>query len=378
MTAIALVISIIGLILSLVFVGIVPSIVSLIMGIKLFIEERTIPNVRVIAISTVGILLPLIMYFNTYGFSFSGFVSDTSNPVARIVRTNYENLGLIKGEQDVAGATEKTAPDVKSEDEQDVSTTDEDTVVYVSNKSVEDLNSQLEAMKQEENKETGDESIFESLDSIDDEDKNKGGVVSIAPSDDDMPSYGGLPVGTLLIAQYFREDDHNCNPVLVLQNKTGENIRYECRFIARNKEGDEMAVSDKTVEVVRDGALFVFEGRFDKKELGGGIPASYEFSITKRKPYEKDMADQISVYTKIEGSSAFLTAENKSNERVKVDAYVLFFDGKELVDCMWMIPQNNGEVCLEPGSSATIQGDAYYRFDRVETFYTAYEAVEGE
>ena len=58
-----------------------------------------------------------------------------------------------------------------------------------------------------------------------------------------------------------------------------------------------------------------------------------------------------------------------------MDAYVLFFDGKELVDCMWMIPQNTDEVCLEPGSAASIKGDAYYRFDHVETFYTAYEAV---
>ena len=199
--------------------------------------------------------------------------------------------------------------------------------------------------------------------------------MSIAPSDDNMPSYGGLPVGTMLIAQYFREDDHNCNPVLVLQNKTGDLVRYECRFIARDKEGEELATSEKTVEVVRDGALFVFEGRFDKRDLGGSIPDSYEFSITKREPYEDDMANLVSVYTATEGSSALLTAENKSDKKVKVDAYVLFFDGSELVDCMWMIPQNTDEVCLDPGSAATIKGDAYYRFDRVETFYTAYEAI---
>nr|MCR5670410.1 hypothetical protein [Butyrivibrio sp.] len=67
--------------------------------------------------------------------------------------------------------------------------------------------------------------------------------------------------------------------------------------------------------------------------------------------------------------------DNPTDKRIKVDAYVLFFDGAELVDCMWMIPQNTGEVCLDPGTMASIKGNSYYRFDRVETFYTAYEAV---
>ena len=231
-------------------------------------------------------------------------------------------------------------------------------------------------MSQETEAEETESSIFESLDSIPEDEKNKGGVVSIAASDDNMPSYGGLPVGTILLGQYFREDDHNCNPVLVLQNRTGDLARYECRFIARDKDGEELADSNKTVEVVRNEAIFVFEGRFDKRDLGGKIPETYEFSITKRTPYEEDVADSISVYTAIEGSSAVLTAENKSGVRAKVDAYVLFFDGRELVDCMWMIPQNTGEVCIDPGSSAVIRGDAYYRFDRVETYYTAYKAVE--
>jgi hypothetical protein len=253
------------------------------------------------------------------------------------------------------------------------STEIEEITYYTNIKSDEDK--AKEEKKKEDEDEQENTSIFESLDSIDPKEKNKGGIVSIAPSDDDMPSYGGLPVGTLIIAQYFREDDHNANPVLVLQNKTGNMCRDECIFTARDKDGNEMAVSEKTVEVVRDGSIFVFEGRFDKKDLGGGIPDAFEFSISKREPYEKDMSTEIAVYTAMEGNSAILTAENKSDKKVKVDAYVLFFDGEELVDCMWMIPQNTDEVCLEPGSAASIQGDAYYRFDHVETYYTAYEAV---
>ncbi len=375
-TLIVLLISIIGLVMSLFVIGVLPSLVSLIWGIYLFVnaEEKTISGARIIAISTAGFLLPIIMYLNTFGFSLPQKDNSDVNFYQQILSTNYSNLGI-----DIFNPKEKVETEdetLLAEVEPEISKEPEETYFINTDtfgKRKEELEKEKEIDDTDVKENTG---IFESMDSIDPKEKNKGGIVSIAPSDDDMPSYGGLPVGTLLVAQYFREDDHNCNPVLVLQNKTGDICRYECRFIARAKNGDEMAISDKTVEVVRDGAVFVFEGRFDKRELGGRTPDAYEFSISKRLPYEKDMANYVSVYTAVEGSSALLTAENKSGKKVKVDAYVLFFDGEELVDCMWMIPQNTDEVLLEPGTAATIQGDAYYRFDRVETFYTAYEAIE--
>ncbi|RKM62310.1 hypothetical protein D6855_02515 [Butyrivibrio sp. CB08] len=367
-TIIALLLSILGLVTSLFLVGGLLSLAALGLGIYLFINDRTIAHARIIAISAAGVILPVIMYLNTYGLHLPYDDGSGRSPYYTILATNYANLGidLFGKEKTVDGEKEPIVHPVESTDiEESLAKVKEKN----SGKAQESASSDAQAPESSEG------SIFESLDSIRKEDRNKGGIVSIAASDDDMPSYGGLPVGTLLIAQYFREDDHNCNPVLVLQNKTGDLVRYECRFIARDAEGEELAISEKTVEVVRDGALFVFEGRFDKRDLGGNIPDSYEFSITKRQPYEDDMADMVSVYTATEGASALLTAENKSDKKVKVDAYVLFFDGAELVDCMWMIPQNTDEVCLDPGSAATIKGDAYYRFDRVETFYTAYEAV---
>ena len=377
-TTIALIISILGLVTSLALVGGVISLGCLGLSIYLFIKDRSIATFRIIAISAAGVVLPVIMYLNTYGFSFPVDDGSGRGVFATILATNYDNMGFDLAKKDKnAGTAPKEQADINGEDE------------YIRKpQGGQSLEESLASLKKKEDDEredaanellpeetASDGSIFESLDSIRKEDRNKGGIVSIAASDDQMPSYGGLPVGTLLVAQYFREDDHNCNPVLVLQNKTGGLVRYQCRFIARDADGEEIATSDKTVEVVRDGALFVFEGRFDKRDLGGNIPDSYEFSITKREPYEENMADRISVYTATQGSSALLTAENKSDKKVKVDAYVLFFDGAELVDCMWMIPQNTDEVCLDPGSAATIKGDAYYRFDRVETFYTAYEAV---
>ncbi len=367
----ALILSILGLIASLLFVGIVPSLVAFGLCIYLIMGERSISVVRPLAISFAGIVLPIVMYLNTYGFSFPkgteglGFIS-------HIIVTNYSNLGIDMSFIEPAPAKEPalaegTGGAVAVESPENAADA-EDEIVYFSSE-------QEKADKEAARQEFDEDSIFESPDSIDPDQKLKGGVVSIAPSDDDMPSYGGMPLGTLIVAHYFREDDHNCNPVLVLKNETGAACRYECAFTARDADGNEIATSDKTVEVVSAGSLFVFEGRFDKRELGGENPDSYEFFISKRDPYEKDMADQVSVYTRVNGNSAILTAENKSDTRVKVDAYVLFFDGQELVDCMWMIPQNVDEVCLEPGSMASIRGDAYYRFDRVETYYTAYEAV---
>jgi len=382
MTTIALLLAILGLVASLFLVGGAICMVTLGIGIHQFVKDKSIEALRIIAISAAGVILPIIMYLNTYGFHLPYEDGSGRSAFKTILATNYENLGI-----DLFGKNksdkEAEAVLVSESDADEFSQGAEKVETSASSGTSESLESTLAKLKDkneelDENVESSEKSggsIFESLDSIRKEDKNKGGIVSIAPSDDNMPSYGGLPVGTMLVAQYFREDDHNCNPVLVLQNKTGDLVRYECRFIARDKDGEELATSEKTVEVVRNEALFVFEGRFDKRDLGGNIPDSYEFSITKREPYEEDMANLVSVYTATEGSSALLTAENKSNKKVKVDAYVLFFDGSELVDCMWMIPQNTDEVCLDPGSAATIKGDAYYRFDRVETFYTAYEAV---
>ncbi|MBP3277774.1 MAG: hypothetical protein J6M44_02335 [Butyrivibrio sp.] len=356
--------------------------VTLGIGIHQFVKDKSIEALRIIAISAAGVIMPIIMYLNTYGFHLPYEDGSGRSAFKTIIATNYENLGIDLFGKDKSDK-EDEAVLVSESDADEFSQGAEKVETSASSGTSESLESALAKLKDKneeldeiaESSEKSGGSIFESLDSIRKEDKNKGGIVSIAPSDDNMPSYGGLPVGTILVAQYFREDDHNCNPVLVLQNKTGDLVRYECRFIARDKDGEELATSEKTVEVVRNDALFVFEGRFDKRDLGGNIPDSYEFSITKREPYEEDMANLVSVYTATEGSSALLTAENKSNRKVKVDAYVLFFDGAELVDCMWMIPQNTDEVCLDPGSAATIKGDAYYRFDRVETFYTAYEAV---
>ena len=366
-TTIALITSIIGLISSFFLVGIIPSLVSFIMGIKLIIEEKSIDVARILAISFAGILLPIVMYLNTFGLHLPSRDEDGRNFYQQIMINNYSNLA--KG----LGIIKEKEPEPEEDTALAQTDTDQETVYYTNTPK---SHSEEQARK-DDNTASSEKlpEIFESLDSIAPAERNKGGIISIAPSDDDMPSYGGLPVGTLIIAQYFREDDHNANPVLVLQNKTGNMCRYECIFTARDKDGNEMAISEKTVEVVRDEVIFVFEGRFDKKELGGGIPDAFEFSISKRDPYEKDMSTEVAVYTAVEGNSAILTAENKSDKKVKVDAYVLFFDGKELVDCMWMIPQNTDEVCLEPGSAASIKGDAYYRFDHVETFYTAYEAV---
>ena len=382
MTTIALLLAILGLGASAFLVGGAICMVTLGIGIHQFVKDKSIEALRIIAISAAGVIMPIIMYLNTYGFHLPYEDGSGRSAFKTIIATNYENLGIDLFGKDKSNK-EAEAVLVSESDADEFSLGAEKVETSASSGTSESLENALAKLKDkneelDENVESSEKSgggIFESLDSIRKEDKNKGGIVSIAPSDDNMPSYGGLPVGTILVAQYFREDDHNCNPVLVLQNKTGDLVRYECRFIARDKDGEELATSEKTVEVVRNEALFVFEGRFDKRDLGGNIPDSYEFSITKREPYEEDMANLVSVYTATEGSSALLTAENKSNKKVKVDAYVLFFDGSELVDCMWMIPQNTDEVCLDPGSAATIKGDAYYRFDRVETFYTAYEAV---
>ena len=386
-TTIALIISILGLLSSFVLVGIVPSALSLILGIRLLFEEKTIEASRIVAISFVGVILPIIMYINTYGISFPTGSDSGESAFVRIITENYESLGLLKRQR--AKELPQNAGDINPVQTAQEEVTDSEifpeTAAVGAGDEIDPLpfnreeavNAYEEAISDTKVKKGDLPEIFESLDSLGSEEKNKGGIISIAPSDDDMPSYGGLPVGTMLVAQYFREDDHNCNPVLILRNETGDTCRYECVFTARDKNGNSMATSEKTVEVVRDKGVFVFEGRFDKRELGKTIPDSYEFLVSKRKPYEKDMSNEVSVYTRIEGTSAILEAHNKSNARVKVDAYVLYFDNNELVDCMWMIPQNSAEVCIDPGSSATITGDAYYRFDRVETFYTAYEAVGG-
>ena len=373
--AVALILSILAGIASFLFVGIIPSIIALILNIICIRKEKSINTVRSQAISVVGIILPIIMYLNTYGFSLPYEKIKGMPMVSQILYDNYTRLGfnvdwMLKdsGELDeelMAEVDNGMGIYYVSEgvdfDEEGVHVAEEEPVEEVS------IDDAIPGMDIE----VDESSIFEAIDS-----NMETGKMEIGKSDDDMPSYGGLPIGTLIVGQYFREDDHNCNPILVLQNKTGNVCRFECVFTARDEDGNELATSKKTVEAVKNDALFVFEGRFDKGKLDGHLPAMYEFLVSKRDPYEKDMSDEVSVFSQVLDYSVLVTAQNLSDKKVKVDAYVLFFDGDELVDCIWMIPRNEDEVTVYPKSAAAIKADAYYRFDRVETYYTAYEAVE--
>lgn len=376
MLVVAIVLSICGLLSSFILIGIFPSIISFCLSIYCLSKEKTINTVRALLMSLVGILVPIIMYLNTFGLHLPYDKGEGYGTFKQILYDNYSNFGF-----DMSFMVK----DYKTIDEQVAATaaTSDDGIYYVSDGVVQEeagyneiVTTEADSSESSLDNSKYPESIFESFEDIEKEYETTAKSTEIGASDDDMPSYGGLPVGTLIMAQYFREDDHNCNPVLVLQNKTGNLCRYECMFTARDKDGNEIATSERTSEVVPDGAKFVIEGRFDKSELGGTLPSMYEFTISKRTPYEKDVTEDVYVYTKIDGNSVILAAENPTSLKVKVDAYVLFFDGDELVDCIWLIPSNKDEVCITPGSVATIKGDAYYRFDRIETYYTAYEAVE--
>ena len=360
-TTIALIISILGMSSSFFVIGIFPSLLAFILNIICIKDERSIRTVRPLAISFAGILLPIVMYLNSFGLSLPYEKPEELNMLSQIIYDNYSRLGLncsfmlpVKAEeQEVYAATERT-----------------DGMYYVSDGVVVDDDGmiELEPAKDLDN-------VEESIDSLDEALDQGYGSEKQGASDDDMPSYGGLPLGVTIKGQYFREDYHYCNPIIVLKNETGRDCRFECSFIARDGDGNELAVSDKTVEVVSEGGFFVLEGRFDKSELGGTLPSMYEFLVSKRDPYEENMYDDVAVYGEVVDNSVLVTAINNGDKKAKVDAYVLFFDGQELVDCIWMIPKNSGEVSIEPGSSAYIKGDAYYRFDRIETYYTAYMAV---
>ncbi len=387
----AIILALVGLLTSFAAVGIIPSIAGFVLSLKWFLQKKSINSTRALAISSVGVLLPVIMYINSFGFSFPYEKRAGLSFLPQIIYDNYTNLGLnmewmVKNEAQVQGLEEVKGAGQEDIDENGINginrTDKNDTDIANTMGGNKTDNNDMDGTGKTDKKSGLDGKysldIFEKIEDVVDNYKHKPASSEVGASDDDMEFYGGLPVGTLLIAQYFREDDHNSNPVLVLQNKSGKLCRYECMFIARDEAGTQLAVSEKTVEVVQSDAKFVFEGRFDKKELKGKKPAMYEFSVTKRTPYEKDRLDDVAVYSKIEGNSVFLAAENTCDKNVKVDAFVLFFDGDELVDCIWLIPGSNSNVYVEPKSIGTITGDAYYKFDRIETYYTAYEAVEGK
>lgn len=427
----AIILALVGLLTSFAAVGIIPSIAGFVLSLKWFLQKKSINSTRALAISSVGVLLPVIMYINSFGFSLPYEKRAGLSFLPQIIYDNYTNLGLnmewmVKNKAQVQGLEASNGAgqedidengingedraddgsmngaemngkngavkngikgaekiDIDDEGRNGINRTDKNDTDRANKKGVDKTdNKDMDGTGKTDKKSGLDGKysldIFEKIEDVVDNYKHKPASSEVGASDDDMEFYGGLPVGTLLIAQYFREDDHNSNPLLVLQNKSGKLCRYECMFIARDEGGTQLAVSEKTVEVVQNDAKFVFEGRFDKKELKGKTPAMYEFSVTKRTPYEKDRLDDVAVYSKIEGNSVFLAAENTCDKNVKVDAFVLFFDGDELVDCIWLIPGSNSNVYIEPKSIGTITGDAYYKFDRIETYYTAYEAVEGK
>lgn len=388
-TTIALIISIMGLASSFFVIGIIPSIMAFILNLLCIKEEKSIRCVRSLSISFVGILLPIVMYLNSYGFHMPFDKPQGLNFLSQIVYDNYTRLGLDMGFM-VQGDVEDTTPSGNYVGEDGMYYVSDGCVVSGDEYILEDGRESSDDTESEENQvfettangekiqlELDNDSIFESIDSLDEKAQEEAGYGGDkkGASDDDMPSYGGLPLGVRILGQYFREDYHNCNPILVLKNETGKDCRFECAFTARDGDGNELATSNKTVEVVSAGGSFILEGRFDKRELGGTLPSMYEFLVSKRDPYENNMYEEIYVFGEVVDNSAVVTAQNTSKKKAKVDAYVLFFDGDELVDCIWMIPKNSGEVCIDPGSSAYIKGDAYYKFDRIETYYTAYEAV---
>ena len=398
---ISIVLAACGFLTSPILIGIFPSIIAFCLSIYCLVQKKTINRFRTLFVSLTGILVPLIMYFNCYGISLPYDKGTGMSFYSQIIYDNYSNMGLDMSflekedeeiiEADIEKESEKDPVEATSESEDGMyylsDGIPQDSKGYHGNELSEDAgqkdNSNNNAALGSSFEDSIDykdypDNIFEKFKDIEKEYDTKPISKYVAASDDDMASYGGLPVGTMLIAQYFREDDHNCNPVLVLQNKTGELNRYECIFTARDEEGNEIAVSEKTSEVVPDGARFVMEGRFDKNELNGNLPAMYEFTISKYIPYEKNMTDDVIVQAMVSGNSVIVAADNTSDIKVKVDAYILFFDGDELVDCIWLIPSNVDEVCISPKSLASIKGDAYYKFDRIETYYTAYEAIESE
>lgn len=372
-TTVKLILSILGLIASFFFVGVIPSIIMTFLNICKLTKEMSVKTIRPLAVSLAGIMLPIVMYINSYGLRLPYEKPEGFWMIKQIVYDNYTRLGF---DLNWGGKDKKDEMLAASEASTDMYYVSDGVILDEEGFKLEPAPEPEEIENEKKNiAKKASESIFESIDSLPDSEKSSYGQNKTGASDDDMPSYGGLPIGTLILGQYFREDDHNCNPVLVLKNQTGDTYRYECVFIARDEEGEELAESQKTVEVVKNGASFVFEGRFDKGELGGHLPAMYEFSITKRSPYETDISDDIVVSSEISDNGAVVTAYNTGDKRAKVDAYVLFFDGEELVDCIWMIPRNSETVAIAPGTTASIRGDAYYRFDRVETYFTAYEAI---
>ena len=94
-TTITLIISILGLISSFFLVGIIPSLVSFVMGIRLIIEEKSIDIVRILAISFAGILLPIIMYLNTFGLHLPTRDESGRNFYQQIMINNYSNLAKM-------------------------------------------------------------------------------------------------------------------------------------------------------------------------------------------------------------------------------------------------------------------------------------------
>ena len=95
---VTVVLSIVGLIMSLAFVGIVPSFVALILSIYCLVQKKSIARARALALSVVGVILPIIMYINSYGISAPHLRADGLSFVAGIIY----GFGA-SGSQDAAG-----------------------------------------------------------------------------------------------------------------------------------------------------------------------------------------------------------------------------------------------------------------------------------
>ena len=223
---IALIISFLGMLASFGFVGIIPSILAFVLNIFCLTKEKSINTVRSLAISIVGIILPIIMFYNSYGFDMPYDKGTGLSIIPQILYDNYlpfgVNLGPLFGLKEnesenyiLLSDNSENLPDF-DEDENVSIISDAETALdntpeeklddskKIDEKPQSDLFSDIGSMFN-----LTDENVEESIDSLDESEKDVYGADKVGASDDSMPSYGGLPIGVSVVGQYFREDDHN-------------------------------------------------------------------------------------------------------------------------------------------------------------------------
>ncbi len=154
---------------------------------------------------------------------------------------------------------------------------------------------------------------------------------------------------------------------LVIKNNSNKTVKIDSSAIAYNKKGEEIGASDGSFEDLPSGCEALVKHYFESTKKVHKF--KYELEVNEEDTYEPAIQD-VSVNTKRVGDKVIVKCKNNGKEDIEfLEATVLFFKGKKLVDEEFDYFTNDDSVIVA-GKQITKQLESYEKFDNFKVYIT--------